>query len=280
MDRLLATPHYGERLALDWLDAARFGDTHGYHIDSGRDMSRWRDWVIDAFNDNLPFDQFTVEQLAGDLLPNATLEQKIATGFNRNHMINFEGGAIPEEYHNAYIVDRVNTTGTVWLGLTVACAQCHDHKYDPISQKEFYQLYAFFHNVPENGLDGSKGNAAPLIRVPSAEQQRKVDELAAAIGKLEAELAGPLPEVDAAQAAWEQTAAENKPAAWTVLVPNQLQAAQGTVLRSSRKTNRSRPRAEPRHGDVHHPRACQLAKHHRDPTGDAARRSLGKSRPG
>ena len=124
-------------------------------------MTRWREWVIQAFNTNQPFDQFTVEQLAGDLLPNATLEQKVASGFNRNHMINFEGGAIPQEYHNAYIIDRVNTTGSVWLGLTVACVQCHEHKYDPISQKEYYQLYAFFHNVPENGLDGSKGNAAP-----------------------------------------------------------------------------------------------------------------------
>lgn len=196
VDRLLANPHYGERLALDWLDAARFGDTHGFHIDSGRDMTRWREWVIDAFNNNKPFDQFTVEQLAGDLLPDATLDQKLATGFNRNHMINFEGGAIPQEYHNAYIIDRVNTTGAVWLGLTVACVQCHDHKYDPISQKEYYQLYAFFHNVPENGLDGSKGNAAPLLRVPSAEQQRRGDELAAAIKDVESQLAGPGPDKD------------------------------------------------------------------------------------
>ena len=164
VDRLLANPHYGERMALDWLDASRFADTHGFHIDSGRDMTAWREWVINAFNSNLPFDRFTVEQLAGDLLPGATPEQKLATGFHRNHMINFEGGAIPEEYHNAYIVDRVNTTGTVWLGLTIACAQCHDHKYDPIAQKEYYQLYAFFYNVPENGLDGGKGNAAPLLR--------------------------------------------------------------------------------------------------------------------
>jgi hypothetical protein len=181
VERLLASPHFGERLAVEWLDAARYADTHGYHIDSGRDMTRWRDWVIDAFNKNLPFDQFTVEQLAGDLLPGATLEQKVASGFNRNHMINFEGGAIPEEYHNAYIVDRVNTTSTVWLGLTIACAQCHDHKYDPISQKEFYQLYAFFHNVPERGLDGSKGNAAPTIKMPTPEQERRLRELEEAI---------------------------------------------------------------------------------------------------
>jgi hypothetical protein len=135
VDRLLASPHFGERLALDWLDAARYADTHGYHLDSGRDMTQWREWVIDAFNVNLPYDRFVVEQLAGDLLPGAARTQKIASGFNRNHMINFEGGAIADEYLTAYVVDRVNTTSTVFLGLTMACAQCHDHKYDPFSQK-------------------------------------------------------------------------------------------------------------------------------------------------
>ncbi|HMF16011.1 MAG TPA: PSD1 and planctomycete cytochrome C domain-containing protein, partial [Gemmataceae bacterium] len=191
VDRLLKSSHYGERMALEWLDAARYADTHGYHIDAGRDMSRWREWVIDAFNRNLPFDQFTVDQLAGDLLPKATLAQKVASGFNRNHMINFEGGAIPQEYHAAYIVDRVNTTATVWLGLTVACAQCHDHKYDPISQKEFYQLYAFFHNVPENGLDGSRGNAAPVLKAPSRAQQKELDALAKEAKDIEKQLALP-----------------------------------------------------------------------------------------
>jgi mono/diheme cytochrome c family protein len=189
VDRLLASPHYGERMALEWLDAARFADTHGFHLDSGRDMTAWREWVIDAFNTNKPFDRFTVEQLAGDLLPNPTLEQQIASGFNRNHMINFEGGAIPAEYHNAYLVDRVSTTNTVWLGLTMACAQCHDHKYDPLSQKEFYQFYAFFHNVPENGLDGSQGNAAPLVKVPTSEQQAKLAEVDQAIAELESRAA-------------------------------------------------------------------------------------------
>jgi hypothetical protein len=210
VDRLLDSPHYGERMAVDWLDAARFADTHGYHIDSGRDMTRWREWVINAFNRNLPFDQFTIDQLAGDLLPNATLPQRIASGFNRNHMINFEGGAIPEEYHTAYIVDRVNTTSTVWLGLTVACAQCHDHKYDPITQKEYYQLFAFFHSIPENGLDGSKGNAAPVLKIPTPEQQERLDRLAAAIKEIEERLAGPLPHCDGAQAEWEKTAVTDK----------------------------------------------------------------------
>jgi mono/diheme cytochrome c family protein len=188
VDRLLSSPHFGERMALDWLDAARFADTHGYHIDSGRDMTKWREWVIAAFNQNKPFDQFTIEQLAGDLLPNATLGQKIASGFNRNHMINFEGGAIPEEYHTAYLVDRVNTTGTVWLGLTIGCAQCHEHKFDPISQKEYYQILAFFNNVPENGLDGSKGNAAPLLKVPSPGQKQMLEHLNTAVKDLEPRL--------------------------------------------------------------------------------------------
>jgi hypothetical protein len=194
VDRLLANPHYGERLAVDWLDAARFADTHGFHIDSGRDMTRWREWVINAFQTNQPFDQFTIEQLAGDLLPNATLQQKVASGFQRNHMINFEGGAIPEEYHHAYLVDRVNTAGTVWLGLTIACVQCHEHKYDPISQKEYYQLYAYFNNVPENGLDGSKGNAVPLLPVPSPDQARRLEELAAEVREVEQQLAAAKPE--------------------------------------------------------------------------------------
>jgi len=230
VDRLLASSRYGERMAIEWLDAARFADTHGYHIDSGRDMSRWREWVIDSFNSNLPFDQFTIEQLAGDLLPGATVEQKIASGFNRNHMINFEGGAIPEEYHNAYIVDRVNTTGTVWLGLTIGCAQCHEHKYDPITQKEYYQLYAFFHNVPENGLDGRAGNAAPLLKIPTAAQQQSLDRLAASIKEIETRVNGPMPETDAAQAEWEKSAAAPTKTEWTVLDPSELKSQGAATL--------------------------------------------------
>ncbi len=222
VDRLLASPRFGERMALDWLDAARYADTHGFHIDSGRDMTRWRDWVIDAYNRNLPFDTFTIEQIAGDLLPSATVEQKVASGFNRNHMINFEGGAIPEEYHNAYIVDRVNTTGTVWLGLTVGCAQCHDHKFDPITQKDYYRFYAFFHNVPESGLDGSKGNAAPMMPVPSPDQTREIARIDAAIKETQAKLDGARPDLDTAQAAWESSGSARKAIGWTVLEPNRL----------------------------------------------------------
>ena len=229
VERLLSSPHYGERMALEWLDAARFADTHGYHIDAGRDMTRWREWVIDAFNTNMPFDQFTIEQLAGDLLPNATLQQKIASGFNRNHMINFEGGANADEYHNAYLVDRVNTTGMVWMGLTVNCCQCHDHKYDPISQKEYYQLYSFFNNVPENGLDGSKGNAAPMVKSPSVQQQQKLDQLSDAIKNLELKIAAPMPEADAGQAEWETNEAAGN-VDWMPLDPESIKSVGGSTL--------------------------------------------------
>jgi hypothetical protein len=232
VQRLLDSPHFGERLAVDWLDAARFADTHGYHIDSGRDMTRWREWVIDAFNSNLPFDQFTIEQLAGDLLPNATLEQKVASGFNRNHMINFEGGAIPQEYHNAYLVDRVNTTSTVWLGLTVACSQCHDHKFDPLTQREYYQFYAFFHNVPENGLDGSRGNAAPMIKAPTREQTRELADIQTQLANLRTRLTAASPEADNAQQAWEATALREDVVNWTTLTPVAMKATGGATLAS------------------------------------------------
>jgi len=188
VDRLLASPHFGERMAVMWLDAARFADTHGYHLDAGRDMTIWRRWVIDAFNRNLPFDQFTVEQLAGDLLPNATVEQKVASGFNRNHMINFEGGAIDEEYRSAYVVDRVNTMSTVWLGLTLGCCQCHDHKFDPVTQNEYYRLYAFFNNVDEKGIDGEVGNCEPLLKFPTAEQEQKLTELTSTISVIKEQI--------------------------------------------------------------------------------------------
>jgi hypothetical protein len=177
VDRLLASPRYGERMAQDWLDLARYGDTHGYHADNQRDMWRWREWVIDALNQNMPYDQFTVEQLAGDLLPNATMSQRIATGFHRNNIINSENGALAEEYRTEYVIDRVVTTGTVWLGQTWLCARCHDHKYDPISQRDFYRLFAYFNNVPENGLDGREGNAAPFIAAPSVGQVEELTEL-------------------------------------------------------------------------------------------------------
>lgn len=154
VDRLLASPTYGERMALVWLDAARYADSGGYQNDILRSQWPWRDWVIEAYNANMPFDQFTIEQLAGDLLEAPTEQQLLATAFNRNHRINNEGGIIPEEYLVEYVADRVETTSTVWLGLTMGCARCHDHKYDPLSQQDFFEMFAFFHNVPEKGRDG------------------------------------------------------------------------------------------------------------------------------
>ncbi len=203
VDRLLASPRYGERMALEWLDLARYADTHGYHIDSHRDMWRWRDWVVDAFNGNLPFDRFTIEQLAGDLLPSPRREQLLATGFGRNHMINFEGGAIPEEYLVEYVVDRVETTATIWLGLTMGCGRCHDHKYDPISQKDFYRYFAFFNTIAEKGLDGRTGNAEPVLTLTTPHEKSLVDELERSISAREKEM--PESRVAALEGAWEKT---------------------------------------------------------------------------
>jgi hypothetical protein len=163
VDWLLASPRYGERLALDWLDAARYADSGGYQGDIFRTMWPWRDWVVAAFNRNQPFDQFTIEQLAGDLLPGATRDQLVASGFNRNHRINDEDGIILEEFRVEYVVDRVETVATVWMGLTLGCARCHDHKYDPISQREFYEFFAFFNSIAEEGR--GHGNAPPILRL-------------------------------------------------------------------------------------------------------------------
>lgn len=206
VDRLLASPQYGEHMAVPWLDAARYADTHGYLFDTERAMWRWRDWVIVAFNQGMPFDQFTVEQLAGDLIDSPTSSSQIATGFHRNHIINNEAGANAVEYLVENIVDRVNTTGTVWMGLTVGCAQCHDHKYDPVSQREYYQLYAFFNNIPEVGLDGLNTNAKPLISAPTPGDTRELDELRTQVSQAESQMDDLLPKIDAGQSDWESAA--------------------------------------------------------------------------
>ena len=184
--RLLASSAYGERMAMDWLDVARYADTHGFNNDSARSMWRWRDWVIQSFNSNQRYDRFLTEQLAGDLLPNPTLDQRIATGFGRNHVINSEGGIIDEEYRVEYVSDRVRTLGMSWLGLTLECARCHDHKYDPITQRDHYRFFAFFNNLPERGEDGRVTNAAPLIAAPTEEQQFKMRALEGRIAALTA----------------------------------------------------------------------------------------------
>lgn len=177
VDRLIDSPRYGERMTLAWMDAARYGDTSVFHADGPRDMWPWRDWVLKAYNTNMPFDQFTVEQLAGDLLSEPTTEQLVATGFNRNHGTTDEGGAIDEEYRVEYIVDRVKTTSMVWLGLTMECAQCHDHKYDPISQEDYYRFFAFFNQTPEKGMQTRNGNAEPRVMVPSDMQGSELAKL-------------------------------------------------------------------------------------------------------
>ena len=174
VDRLLASERFGERMAVAWLDAARYGDTSVFHGDGPRDMWAWRDWVINAYNDNKPFDEFTIEQLAGDLIPSATVEQKIASAFNRNNATTDEGGAIAEEYRVEYAVDRVKTTSMVWLGLTMECAQCHDHKYDPISQQEYYQFYGYFNQAADPGMQTRSGNTAPTADVPNYQKHAEL----------------------------------------------------------------------------------------------------------
>jgi hypothetical protein len=189
VDRLLKSSRYGEHMGRRWLDAARFADTHGLHLDNERSIWPYRDWVIDAFNRNLPFDQFTIEQLAGDLLPNPTLAQRVATGFNRCNVTTSEGGSINEEYFVRYAVDRVETTSTVWLGLTSGCAACHDHKYDPLTQKEFYQLFSYFFSLTEKAMDGNALLPPPVVRVPTkkqlALQQQLREQIAAAKKEIE-----------------------------------------------------------------------------------------------
>jgi hypothetical protein len=182
VDRLLASPRYGERMALDWLDEARYADTNGYQNDFARTMWPWRDWVIDACNRNLPYDRFVIEQIAGDLLPGATLRDKIASGFNRNNRTVTEAGSIDEEWRVENVVDRVETTATVFLGLTLGCARCHDHKYDPIAQREFYAFFAFFNSINEKGVyTEQRGNVPPLVAVPGRADVERLRQLDAAI---------------------------------------------------------------------------------------------------
>jgi len=257
VDRLLASPRYGERMAVDWLDLARYADTHGYHIDSHRDMWRWRDWVIQAFNHNMPYDQFTIEQVAGDLLPQATISQQVASGFLRNNMINFEGGAIAEEYRTEYVMDRVMTTGTVWLGQTLECCRCHDHKYDPLTQQEFYRLFAFFNQNDEKGLDGKKGNATPVVVTPTSLQRQQQDRLADELKNLESQMAARRSAGKADQQAWETRLVQQQqqlagpPRDWWAYYP--LDKAADRVVVDQGKTKN--------HGTLHGDRLYLPGKH-------------------
>jgi Protein of unknown function (DUF1553)/Protein of unknown function (DUF1549)/Concanavalin A-like lectin/glucanases superfamily/Planctomycete cytochrome C len=214
VDRLLASPRYGERMAFRWLDAARYADTNGYQLDGERQMWRWRDWVIEAFNRNMPFDQFTIEQLAGDLLPDPTLDQKIATAFNRNHRGNSEDGLVPEEYAVEYVVDRVDTTSTVFQGLTMGCARCHNHKYDPFTQKEYYRLYAYFNSIPEDGRFSNFGNSPPWIYAPTREQQDKFTRLEKEIAQSKRQLDALWQSSSSLRRRWERSFAPSSNEHW------------------------------------------------------------------
>jgi hypothetical protein len=214
VDRLLKSPAYGERMAFRWLDAARYADTNGYQFDGERIMWRWRDWVIDAFNRNQPFNQFARDQIAGDMLPHATLDQKIATGFNRNHRANTEDGIIPEEYAVEYVVDRVETTSAVFMGLTMGCARCHNHKYDPFTQKEFYQMFAYFNNVAEQGRAMKYGNSEPMIPAPTRDQQKALDAVESRYHQVEESLHKNDASIAQGEQQWAQTLGST-PVYWT-----------------------------------------------------------------
>jgi hypothetical protein len=239
VDRLLKSDHYGERMAMQWLDFARFADSHGFQTDSSRSMWPWRDWVIKAFNDNKPFDQFTLEQIGGDLLPNATRDQIVATGFNRNHRLNGEGGIIAEEWRIENIIDRVETTSFTWLGLTLNCCRCHDHKYDPFTQKDFYSLFAFFNNIAESGtIQGSSnrsgGNSDPVIQVPDKEEEQQLALLRKKIDTAQAKVTETQLQLPNLVASWEADM-ENPEAAkkpmWEVLPISKAKSQGGAALR-------------------------------------------------
>jgi len=202
VDRLLQSPRYGEHFGRIWLDAARYGDTHGLHLDNERSMWPYREWVINAFNDNKPFDQFTIEQLAGDLLPNATIDQQVASGFNRCNVTTSEGGSINEEVLVRYAVDRTETMGTVWLGLTLNCSVCHSHKFDPIAQQEFYSLYAFFNSLADAAMDGNALLPPPILKLPSDIQQQQMQQFDADLAATQAEIGKQLAAIDYKDPAW------------------------------------------------------------------------------
>jgi len=237
IDRLLNSPHYGERMAMWWLDAARYADTDGYQQDATRSNWPWRDWVIEAFNTNMPFDRFTIEQFAGDLLPNATPEQILATSFHRHHMTNGEGGRDPEESRIDYVIDRVNTVGTLWMGMTVNCSQCHSHKFDPLSQEEYYQLNAYFNNIDEDGRAGSAAKPYLEYQSPNMTQHLRAAErqLKQAKQRIDQVILEAVPAFNSWLQARKQEASTGFKA-WHALQPTGIQSAEGTTF-STRAEN-------------------------------------------
>ncbi|MCI0540341.1 MAG: PSD1 and planctomycete cytochrome C domain-containing protein, partial [Verrucomicrobiales bacterium] len=234
VDRLLDSSRYGEHMAKSWLDAVRYADSHGYHIDSQRDIWPYREWVIKALNQNIPFDEFTAQQLAGDLLPNATTDQKIASGYVRCNMSTGEGGAIEAEYQSKYAFDRTETTGTIWLGLTLVCSRCHTHKYDPILQREYYGLYAFFNNLNEPVMDGNKPNPDPFLPLPTAEQKARQAELKGLITDTQTKIDRPVAELDDAQRLWQTDWHQKLKAGWALLAVKEAKATStsGTAFKT------------------------------------------------
>ncbi len=225
IERYLKSPSYGEHMARHWLDLARYADTNGYQYDTERQQWVWRDWVIEAYNQNMPFDQFTLEQIAGDLLPQATPQQRLATGFNRNHGITIEGGIIDEEYRTEYVMDRVSTTGEVWLGMTLGCARCHDHKFDPVSQREFYEIYHYFNQVPERGMNGFQ----PMETITSPLGAAQNDRLSKELAGLQSELQKPFdpqPKLNE----WVRKIRTSGLAGWRVLKPISLASTGGSTF--------------------------------------------------
>ena len=233
VDRLLASPHYGERWARPWLDLARYADTNGHEKDNRRAIWKYRDWVIDALNRDMPFDTFTIEQIAGDMLPNATVQQKIASGFHRNAMTNEEGGVDPDESRYEVLVDRVNTTATVWLGTTLACAQCHNHKYDPFTQRDYFRFLAFFANGDFESRTFGDGTRyfEPTLDLATPDQEAARKELQVRVDQLDRELKTVTPAVREAQERWEQSI-RSAERAWTPLAPRTIAATNGVVLKA------------------------------------------------
>ena len=242
-DRLLASPRYGERMAIQWLDFARYADSNGFQSDTSRQMWHWRDWVIDAFNRNLPFDEFTLEQLAGDMLPNATRDQIVASGFHRNGRLNGEGGRIVEEWFAETVIDRVETTGLTWMGLTLGCCRCHDHKFDPITQKEFYQFFAFFNSSDENGVldefGGSAGtrrggNSRPVLALPTPEEDAQIAKLEAVVKTAQQGVAEAQKQLPQLAKDWEEKfrdELQNKTPAWQPLAAEAKSEGGATLTR-------------------------------------------------